>query len=196
MRFGGRQVRALPLAMALVAGLGLTANAQAPDRTPNARPVTSVFTPLPGLASSYHVALASQWRRAGVAAPCPVQGGETVEGTLVWTGTIYEGMLRRFTRYVECALHGETCVVKVEGGAEVHAAGEVSEANGGWMLQLRWTPARDVHVDVTGDCPEAYRRGLAQLYRTTTQRVAFELPPPNAFTQQELDPYPWIVRVE
>jgi len=196
MRFGGRQVRALPLAMVLVAGLGLNANAQATNRTPNARPVTSVFTPLPGLGSSYHVALASQWRRDGVAAPCPVQGGETVEGTLRWTGAIYEGMLRRATRYQECAVHGQTCVVRVEGGAEVHAAGEVAAADGGWVMSLRWTPARDVHVEVTGDCPEEYRRGLARLYRTATQRVAFELPPPNGFTQKELDPFPWIVRVE
>ncbi len=196
MRFGGRQVRALSLTMVLVTVLGLEANAQAADRNSNARPVTSVFTPRPGLASSYQVALASQWRRAGIVAPCPVQGGETVEGTLSWTGTIYEGMLRRATRYQECAVHGRTCVVRVEGGAEVHAAGEVAAADGGWVMSLRWTPARDVHVEVTGDCPEEYRRGLARLYRTSTQRVAFELPPPNGSTQKELDPFPWIVRVE
>jgi hypothetical protein len=196
MRFGGWQVRAFSLAVVLVASSGHDANAQVANGLPNARPVTSVFTPLPGLARSYRVALASQWRRDGIAAPCPVQGGETVEGTLSWTGTIYEGMLRRATRYQECAVHGRTCVVRVEGGAEVHAAGEVAATEAGWAMSLRWTPARDVHVEVTGDCPEDYRRGIARLYRTSTQRVAFELPPPNGFTEQELDPYPWMVRVE
>jgi hypothetical protein len=196
MWFGGRWVRVLPLAMVLVAGLGLNADAQAPNRNNPVRPVSSVFTPLPGLASTYHVLLASQWTREGIVAPCPIQGGETVEGTLSWTGTVYEGMLRRSTRYQECAVHGQTCLVKVEGGAEVHAAGEVTSENGAWILSLRWTPARDVHVEVAGNCPEQYREGLERLYRTRTQRVAFELPPPNAFTQQELDPYPWIVRVE
>ncbi|HEX5818456.1 MAG TPA: hypothetical protein VFY20_06250 [Gemmatimonadales bacterium] len=196
MRFGGRWVRVLSVAMVLVAGQGLNADAQAPNRSNPVRPVSSVFTPLPGLASTYRVRLASQWTREGIVAPCPIQGGETVEGTLSWTGTVYEGMLRRSTRYQECAVHGQTCLVKVEGGAEVHAAGEVTSENGVWILSLRWTPARDVHVEVTGDCPEQYREGLERLYRTRTQRVAFELPPPNAFTQQELDPYPWIVRVE
>ncbi|MFL5505601.1 MAG: hypothetical protein ACJ8AU_01855 [Gemmatimonadales bacterium] len=196
MWFGVPRVRVLPLAMILVAGPGLNAAAQAPNRSNPVRPASSAFTPLPGLASSYRVFLTSQWARPGILAPCPIQGGETVEGTLSWTGSVYEGMLRRSTRYQECAVHGQTCLVKVEGGAEVHAAGEVEAENGVWVLSLRWTPARDVHVAVTGDCPEAYRDGLERLYRTRTQRVEFELPPPNAFTQQELDPYPWIVRVE
>jgi hypothetical protein len=196
MWFGGRWVRALPLAMVLVAGLGLNAVAQAPAHDTSVRPVRSVFTPLPGLASAYRVMLASQWTREGIVAPCPILGGETVEGALTWTGAQYEGMLHRSTHYQECAVHGLTCLVRVDGGADVHAAGEVTRENGVWVLSLRWTPARDVHVEVTGDCPEAYREGLARLYRTRTQRVEFELPPPNAFTQQELDPYPWIVRVD
>ena len=196
MRFGVRHVRALPLAMVLVAGSAQNARSQAPARNNPVRPVSSVFTPLPGLAGTYHVLLTSQWDRPGIVAPCPIQGHETVEGTLVWTGTIYEGMLRRSTRYQECAVHGQTCLVKVEGGAEVQAAGEVAREGGEWVLSLRWTPARDVRVAVEGDCPPTYRARLAQLYRTASQRVAFELPPPNGLRELALDPWPWMVRVE
>ena len=197
MRFGGRRKRAHVLAMVvLLAGSVRNAQAQAPDRSNALRPASSVFTPLPGLAGSYHVRLTSQWQRPGIVAPCPIVGGETIEGDVSWTGTIYEGMMRRTTRYQECAVHGQTCVVAVEGGADVHAAGEVETGDAGWLLSLRWSPARDVHVQVDGDCPAAYREGLARLYRTTTQRVAFELPPPNGFTETALDPSPWLVRVE
>lgn len=196
MRFGGRQVRALVLAMVLVAGSVRNAHAQAPDRKNPMRPVNSVFTPLPGLAGVYHVRLTSQWQRPGIVAPCPILGGETIEGDVSWTGTIYEGLLRRTTRYQECAVHGQTCVVKVEGGADVHAAGELEPGEAGWLLSLRWSPARDVYVDVGGDCPAAYREGLARLYRTITQRVTFDLPPPNGFTETALEPSPWFVRVE
>ena len=196
MRLGGRLARALTLAMVLIAGGAPNADGQAPGRTTALRAASSVFTPLPGLASSYHVLLTSQWQRSEIVAPCPIQGGETVEGALAWTGTIYEGMLRRSTRYQECAVHGRTCVVTVEGGADVHAAGEVTRENGAWVLSLRWSPARDVHVEVGGDCPEAYREGLVRLYRTTTQLVAFELPPANGFIEVALEPMPWLVRVE
>jgi len=196
MRFGARSARALPLAVVLVAGWVLNANAQAPDRGNRVQPVSSVFTPLPGLAGTYHVRLTSQWQRPDIVAPCPIQGGETVDGVVSWTGSIYEGVLRRTTRYQECAVHGETCVVKLEGAADVQAAGEVEPGEGAWMLSLRWSPARDVHVEVGGDCPEAYRAGLARLYRTATQRVAFELPPANGFTDVALDASPWKVRGE
>jgi len=196
MRFGVRSSRALPLAVLLVASSALNASAQAAGRGNSVRPVGSVFTPLPGLAGTYHVRLTSQWQRPDIVAPCPIQGGETVEGAVSWTGSIYEGVLRRTTRYQECAVHGETCVVKLEGAADVHAAGEVEPGDGAWMLALRWTPARDVHVAVGGDCPESYRAGLVRLYRTATQFIVFELPPAHGFSEVALDASPWMVRVE
>lgn len=195
MRFGGRWARVALLAMAQLAGAGLDAAAQAPDRN-NALRVASVFTPPSGLAGSYHVALASRWDRPGVLSACGIDGGETVEGTLAWTGAHYEGMLRRASRWRECAAHGPECTVTVEGGAEVQAAGDLEQEDGKWMLALRWTPARDVRVAVGGDCPKGYRAAVERMYRFATHRVAFELPPANAFVQGELDPYPWAVRVE
>jgi hypothetical protein len=78
----------------------------------------------------------------------------------------------------------------------VQGAGEVEAGENGWVLALRWTPARDVRVAVDGDCPASYREGLERLYRETTQAVAFELPPPNGFVEAALDPWPWVVRVE
>jgi hypothetical protein len=182
--------------MLLVAGAASNANAQATDRSNPLRAAGSVFTPPSGLASSYRVRLVSEWNRPGVVAPCPLEGGETIDGDLAWTGTQYEGMLRRTTRYRECAVHGRTCVVTVDGSADVHASGAVEPGGEGWEMSLRWSPARDVQVEVGGDCPASYRDGLERLYRTTTQRVVFALPEPGRVIDAALDPSPWAVRVE
>ncbi|MCU0621160.1 MAG: hypothetical protein MUC69_06640, partial [Gemmatimonadales bacterium] len=140
--------------------------------------------------------LESRWQRPDMVAPCRVTGGETVAGVIMWTGQRYEGMLHRTSRYTECGVHGPACHVALEGGAEVQAAGEVVREDDRWVLEFRWTPAREVEVQVEGDCPAAYRDALERLYRTATQRVVFELPPANATVRAELDPWPWAVRVE
>jgi hypothetical protein len=197
MRSARPFVRALPVAMLLIAGAGENANAQATVRNDaNAARALAAFAPPLGLAPTYRVALASRWNRPAVFAACPIEGGETVEGTLTWTGTRYEGMLRRASRWKECGAHGRACAIAVEGGAEVQGSGELLREDGRWLLSLRWTPARDVHVEVGGDCPPAYQDAVARMYRVASQRVAFELPPANGFVAEELDPYPWAVRVE
>ena len=195
MRCGRWMTRAVTLAMGLVAGWGTNAEAQA---TAQRNPVLRVglLPPPSGLATTYRVALASRWQRPDLVGPCRIEGGETVEGGIRWTGARYEGMLRRTSRYAECGAHGPMCTVVIEGGAEVQAAGELVWEAGRWLLELRWTPARDVAVRIDGDCPASYREGLERLYRTATHRVAFELPPANGIVTAELDPYPWAVEVQ
>lgn len=195
MRCGRWLARAVTLATVMGAGWGTNAMAQATAPLNSVRRV-GLVPPPSGLATTYRVVLASRWQRPDLVAPCRIEGGEAVEGSIRWTGQRYEGMLRRTSRYAECGAHGPACTVNVEGGAEVQAAGELLWEAGRWMLEFRWTPARDVAVRVTGDCTASYREGLERLYRTATQRVAFELPPANALVTAELDPYPWAVEVQ
>jgi hypothetical protein len=181
------------------AGAGRPLSAQALSNL--IRPATtsnnSAFTPPAGLASSYAITVSSDWNRPGTVQACQVLGGETVEGRLTWTGSAYVGVLERTSRYTECGMHGpEECVVHVAGSGGVQVAAEPVDDRGVPSLQLRWSPARNTKVDVTGDCSPQYRVALAQLYRTTTHVIT--LPVPKVGQGEialALEEQPWAVRV-
>ncbi len=164
--------------------------------TANANP--SVFTPPPGLPSSYQVELASAWNRADVVQVCQLEGGETIRGRITWTGANYVGVLERQTRVSECGVHGsETCTVQVTGSGEVQAAGEPTALDDGQpALALRWSPARGTRIAIEGDCTAAYREALARMYRTASHLVVIPVPSvghdPVAVM---LDDQPWSVKV-
>lgn len=156
----------------------------------------SVFTPPAGLARVYQVELTSTWDRPDMVRVCEVTGGESIKGRLVWTGATWVGVLRRETTLMECGVHAaEQCSIRMSGEGEVQASGELVAADGP-ALELRWSPARGTRVVVEGDCPKAYRDGLARLYRTVTHSVL--LPLPNAAAapvEVVLDDQPWKVKV-
>lgn len=172
-----------------VSGQGLN-NAIRPVVESNA----SVFTPPAGLARTYRVELTSTWNRPDIVRLCEAVGGETISGQLTWTGAAWVGVLRRETTLMECGVHAaEPCSIRMSGEGEVQAAGELMAAN---ALELRWSPARGTRVVVEGDCPKAYRDGLARLYRTVTHSVVLPLPDAGAPTLEVvLDEQPWKVKV-
>jgi hypothetical protein len=181
--------------------LGLGASLVAGQQLNNAiRPVVqsnaSAFTPPAGLARTYQVVLTSTWNRPDIVRFCEVTGGETISGQLVWTGATYVGVLRRETTLMECGVHAaEPCTVRMSGEGEVQASGELVAENG-TALELRWSPARGTRVAVEGDCPKAYRDGLARLYRTVTHSVLLPLPNAGAApVEVALDDQPWKVKV-
>jgi hypothetical protein len=174
-----------------VAGQGLN-NAIRPVVESNA----SVFTPPTGLARVYHIELTSTWNRPDIVRVCEVQGGETISGQLVWTGATYVGVLRRETTLMECGVHAaHPCSVRMSGEGDVQASGEPVSEHGA-ALELRWSPARGTRIAVEGDCPRAYRDGLARLYRTVTHSVLLPLPNAGAAPLDVvLDNQPWKVKV-
>lgn len=182
-----------------VAGVSRPVAAQALNNVvrPASNANSSVFTPPAGLASGYDVEILSDWNRRDIIQVCPISGGETVSGRLTWTGASYVGVLRRESRYAECGVHGpETCQVTVAGSGDVQVSGEVTNENGASGLYLRWSPARDIRVAVTGTCPAQYRSALERMYRTTTHAVLVPLPKAGGGeVSLALEDQPWKVRV-
>lgn len=164
---------------------------------PTSHANASVFTPPAGLASGYAVHIRSDWNRPDAVQVCPIRGGETVTGRLAWTGATYVGVLRRESKYAECGVHGpEKCSVSVTGSGDVQVSGVVTTEGGGFVLYLRWSPARDTEVRVEGSCPERYQTALARMYRTVTHAVLIPLPRAgDAEVALALEDQPWMVRV-
>lgn len=164
---------------------------------PAANANASVFTPPAGLASGYTVTIRSDWNRPGVMQICAIDGGETVSGRLTWTGAKYVGVLRRESKYIECGVHGAaTCTVYVTGSGDVQVSGQVSNDEGAPTLYLRWSPARDTHIAVEGNCPAKYRTALARMYSTVTHAVLIPLPKAgDGEVALALEDQPWKVRV-
>jgi hypothetical protein len=157
----------------------------------------NLFTPPAGLASSYAITITSDWNRPGIVQACQVSGTETVEGRLTWTGSAYVGVLERTSKYAECGMHGpDECVVQVNGSGGVQVAAVPVDDRGTPSLQLRWTPARNTKVDVTGSCTAKYREALLQLYRTTTHVITVPVPKVGqGEVALALEEQPWAVRV-
>lgn len=156
----------------------------------------SAFKPPVGLARAYQVELTSTWDRPDMVKFCEVTGGETIKGQLIWAGATWIGVLRRETTLMECGVHAaEQCSIRMSGEGEVQASGELVAANGP-ALELRWSPARGTRVEVEGDCPKAYRDGLARLYRTVTHSALIPIPHVGAEPMEVvLDDQPWKVKV-
>lgn len=154
------------------------------------------FTPPGGLARAFHVELTSTWDRPDIVRVCEVAGGETIKGRLSWTGAAWVGVLQRETTLTECGVHAtESCQVRMRGAGEVQASGELAGGEGA-VLELRWSPAHSTRVQVDGDCPKAYRDGLARLYRTVTHSVVIPVPAAGAAPlEMALDDQPWKVKV-
>ena len=164
---------------------------------PSANANTSVFTPPAGLASGYNITIRSDWNRPGIMQICAIDGGESVQGRLTWTGAAYVGVLRRESKYTECGVHGaETCVVYVTGSGDVQVSGQVSYDAGRPNLYLRWSPARDTRIVVEGNCPAKYRTALARMYSTVTHAILTPLPKAgDDEVTLGLEDQPWKVRV-
>ena len=164
---------------------------------PAANANASVFTPPAGLASGYTVRIRSDWNRSGVMQICAIDGGETIQGRLTWTGANYVGVLRRESKYTECGVHDAgTCIVSVTGSGDVQVSGQVNNDDGTPNLYLRWSPARDTEIAVEGSCTAAYRAALARMYSTVTHAILIPLPKAgDGEVALALEDQPWKVRV-
>ena len=164
---------------------------------PTASANTSVFTPPAGLASGYSITIRSDWNRSGVMQICAIDGSESIQGRVTWTGANYVGVLRRESKYTECGVHGAgNCIVSVTGSGDVQVSGHVSNDDGTPNLYLRWSPARDTRIDVEGSCPAAYRTALGRMYSTVTHAVLIPLPKAgDGEVALELEDQPWKVQV-
>jgi hypothetical protein len=194
----------------LVAGLALAAatpgTAQSAERpTPLALRAASVAALAPAaLKAAYRLRLTSTWPQLTADESCRNGGEETLEGVLTRNpdGT-YSGRFTRHTELLFCGAHGpaaSACSLVLTGKGTVDMTGTVLGDEGspsGRSLRVTWTPAPGHAAEVTGQCADAFKRAVREMYLSTPHAAEFPLTAEGSAPRTErLESYAWEVEVE